>query len=62
VNIDRTALETYVTVTAAAIGLPIPAASLPLVAENVQRLLAAGALVVEFALADDLEPASIFQP
>ena len=61
-NIDRTALETYVTVTSAAIGLPIPAASLPLVAENVQRLLAAGALVVEFALADDLEPASIFQP
>jgi len=61
-SIDRTALETYVTVTAAAIGLPIPPGSLPLVAENVLRLLAAGALIVEFALPDDLDPASIFQP
>jgi hypothetical protein len=62
VSIDRAALETYVTITAAAIGLPIPAASLPVVAENAHRLLAAGALIVEFALPDDLEPASIFQP
>jgi hypothetical protein len=61
-SIDRTALETYVTITAAAIGLPIPAASLPVVAENVQRLLAAGVLVGEFALPEDLEAASIFQP
>ena len=61
-SMDRTELETYVTVTAAAIGLPIPPASLPVVAENVQRLLAAGALMVEFSLPDDLDPASIFEP
>jgi 1-carboxybiuret hydrolase subunit AtzG-like protein len=62
VSIDGTALETYVTATAAAIGLPIPTESVPLVAENVQRLLAAGAVIIEFALPDDLDPASIFQP
>jgi hypothetical protein len=44
------------------IGLPIPAESFPLVAENIGRLLDAGALVLEFPLPDDLEPASIFRP
>jgi hypothetical protein len=44
------------------IGLPVAAESFPLVAENVGRLLAAGALVLEFPLPDDLEPASVFRP
>ncbi len=59
---DRAALEHYVAVTASAIGLAIPAATVPAVAENVERLLAAGASILEFPLPDDLEPASIFQP
>lgn len=55
-------LEVYVTVMARTIDLPIPRESVPLVAEHVGRLLAAGALVLELPLPDDLEPASVFRP
>jgi len=61
-SVEQNALESYVVATANAIGLPIPAASLPLVVENVERLLAAGTFVLQLPLPDDLEPASIFQP
>ena len=62
VSSEPARLEAYVTAVAEAMGLPIPPASLPLVAENLQRLLAAGALVLERSLPDDLEPPAVFEP
>lgn len=55
-------LETYVTVTAAALGLPIAPESRPLVIANLRSLMAAASLVLEFPLPEDVQAGSVFRP
>lgn len=62
VAIDRAALESYVDVTSALIGLPIAAESRPLVVEHLARVLASAPLLAEFALPEGLEAAPVFAP
>jgi hypothetical protein len=54
--------EAYVTAMATVLGLPIPAESRLSVVENVARLLAAAAFVMDFPLPEDVEAAPIFRP
>ena len=55
-------LDAYVTATAAALGLPIAPESRALVTENVARLMAAAALVMDLPLPEDVEAAPVFRP
>ena len=54
--------EAYVDAAAALIGLPIDAAHRPGVAINLERLAQMAALVMEFPLPDEAEPAPVFRP
>lgn len=47
---------------AAAIGLPLAAERKAAVAQQLGVMLAAAALVLEFPLPDDVEPAPVFEP
>ena len=55
-------LDAYVTAVAAALGLPIPPESRPLVVLNVARLFAAAVLVMDRPLPGDVEAAPVFRP
>ena len=54
--------EALVTDLAARLGLAIDPAWLPAVAEQLAGLLAAGALVAEMPLPDEVEGAPVFEP
>jgi hypothetical protein len=54
--------ETYVDAAAALIGLPIDPAYRPGVVVNLERIAQMAALVMEFALPDEAEPAPVFRP
>jgi len=54
--------ETYVDAAAALIGLPIDPAHRPGVVVNLERIAQLAALVAEFPLPDEAEPAPVFRP
>jgi hypothetical protein len=54
--------ETYVDAAAALIGLPIDPAHRPGVVLNLERIAQMAALVMEFPLPEDIEPAPVFEP
>jgi hypothetical protein len=54
--------EAYVDAAAALIGLPIDPAYRPGVVVNLERIAQMGALVMEFPLPDEAEPAPVFRP
>jgi len=54
--------ETYVDASAALVGLPIDPAHRPGVILNLERLAQLAALVMEFPLTDEAEPAPVFRP
>ena len=54
--------ETYVDAAAVLIGLPIDPAHRPGVVLNLQRIAQMAALVMEFPLPDESEPAPVFKP
>jgi hypothetical protein len=54
--------EAYVEGAAALIGLPIDPAHRPGVIVNFERLAQMAALVMEFPLPDEAEPAPVFRP
>jgi len=54
--------EAYVDAAAALIGLPIDPAHRPGVAINLERLAQMAALVMEFPMPDEAEPAPVFRP
>jgi hypothetical protein len=55
-------LSAYVDETAKRVGLPIAPEHRPGVIQFTSVLLAQGALVMEFPLPDDVEPAPVFRP
>ena len=59
--VRRNSLDDFIAVGANALGLKIDQAWLPAVRANLAVTLRLGALVTEFALADDAEPASVFE-
>lgn len=59
---DATEAARYAERAAAAIGLPLDPARTPAVAQQLVVLLAAAALVLEFPLPEDVEPAPVFEP
>ena len=54
--------EVYVDAAAALIGLPIDPVHRPGVVVNLERLAQMAALVMEFPLPEDAEPAPVFRP
>jgi hypothetical protein len=54
--------EAYVDAAAALIGLPIDPAHRAGVVVNIERLAQMAALVMEFALPEEAEPAPVFRP
>jgi hypothetical protein len=52
----------YVDAAAALIGLPIDPAHRPGVVVNLERIAQMAALVMEFALPEEAEPAPVFRP
>ena len=56
------ALAAFLEATAAALALPLDPALKVGVAGHLARLLAVGALVAEFPLPDEVEPAPVFRP
>jgi hypothetical protein len=54
--------EAYVDAAAALIGLPIDPAHRPGVIVNLERIAQMAALVMEFALPEEAEPAPVFRP
>jgi hypothetical protein len=54
--------EAYVDAAAALIGLPIDPAHRPGVVLNMGRIAQMAALVMEFPLPDEVEPAPVFRP
>ena len=54
--------DAYVDAAAALIGLPIDPAHRPGVVVNLERIAQMAALVVEFPLPEDAEPAPVFRP
>ena len=54
--------EAYVDAAAALIGLPIDPAYRPGVVVNLERIAQMAALIMEFALPDEAEPAPVFRP
>jgi len=54
--------EAYVDAAAALIGLPIDPAHRPGVVVNIARIAQMAALVMEFPLPDEAEPAPVFRP
>jgi Protein of unknown function (DUF4089) len=59
---DPAGTAEYAERAAAAIGLPLDPARVPAVAQQLAGLLAAAALVLDFPLAEDVEPAPVFEP
>ncbi len=60
---DRTFdTEAYVDAAAMLIGLPLDPAHRPGVALNLERIAQMAALVMEFALPDETESATVFKP
>jgi hypothetical protein len=55
-------VQAYVDAAAALIGLPIDPAHRPGVVVNLERLAQMAALVMEFPLPDEAEPAPVFRP
>lgn len=60
--IDPSSAARYAEQVAAAIGLPLTPAQMPAVAQQLAGLLNAAALVMDFPLPDDVEPAPTFEP
>ena len=54
--------EAYVDAAAMLIGLPLDPAHRPGVVLNLERIAQMAALVMEFALPDETEPAPVFKP
>jgi hypothetical protein len=54
--------QAYVDAAAALIGLPIDPAHRPGVIVNLERIAQMAALVMEFALPEEAEPAPVFRP
>jgi hypothetical protein len=54
--------EAYVDVAAKLVGLPLDPAHRPGVVLNIERIAQMAALVMEFPLPDETEPAPVFQP
>ena len=54
--------EAFVDAAAALIGLPIDPAHRPGVVLNMERIAQMAALVMEFPLPDEIEPAPVFRP
>ena len=54
--------DAYVDAAAALIGLPIDPAHRPGVVLNLERIAQMAALVMDFPLPDEIEPAPIYQP
>jgi len=60
---DRTFdAKAYVDAAATLIGLPLDSAHRPGVVLNLERIAQMAALVMEFALPDETEPAPVFKP
>lgn len=60
--IEPSSAARYAEQAAAAIGLPLTPVGLPAVAQQLAGLLNAAALVMEFPLPEDVEPAPTFEP
>lgn len=58
---DDKALDAYIATVAGALDLKIDAEWQPVVRETVAALLDVGRFVAEFDLADDIEPAPVFE-
>jgi hypothetical protein len=56
------AIAAYVDRAAAIVGLPIAPEHRPDVIEQFARLMALGALFMEFSLPEDIEPGPVFRP
>ena len=54
--------DAYVEAAAALIGLPIDPAHRPGVVLNLERIAQMAALVMDFPLPDEIEPAPVFRP
>jgi hypothetical protein len=57
----RDPLDDYIAAAAQSLGLTIEGAWMPTVRSNLELTLRLGALVTEFALPDDAEPAPVFE-
>jgi hypothetical protein len=60
--VDPNSVARYAEQAAQAIGLPLAPARMPAVAQQLAGLLAAAALVMEFPLPEEVEPAPTFEP
>lgn len=60
-ELDDQALEAYITSAAAALGIPIDEAWMPTIRANLAASLKIAGAVAEFELADDAEPAPVFE-
>jgi len=58
---DRDSLDDYIDATAAVLALPIEPAWKPAVRANLELTLRLAALVAEFPLPDEAEPAPVFE-
>jgi hypothetical protein len=58
---DDTHLDAYIDAAAEALGLPVEAEWKPAVKANLEVTLRLGALVAEFELPDEAEPAPVFK-
>lgn len=59
---DEQAIRAYVDEIASRLDLSIDPASRPLVAAHLARLWTAAAVLMEFPLPEDVEPAQVFRP
>jgi len=59
---DPTDIEAYVDATAQLIGLPLDPAHRPGVVLNLGRIAQMAALVMEFPLPEETEPAPVYEP
>ncbi len=59
---DRFDVAAYVTAASDFIGLPLAPAHRPGVIANTERIAGLARLVMEFPLADEEEPATVFRP
>lgn len=60
-EIDDQALDAYIRATAAALGIPLDEAWMPAIRANLAASLKIAGAVAEFELADDAEPAPVFE-
>jgi hypothetical protein len=60
-EIDDKALEAYISASAAALGIPLEDAWIPMIGANLATTLRIATTFADFELPDDIEPAPVFE-